>query len=386
LNKLESLQRGHVGSSSASLITSPVFPSSLRKNASPPPPLKSQVQQDLPATGFQRVATAPLKGSGFNMSSKQRLLSAAAAKNSAALKGKVPPASSKDNESSQEDQLAKELAAKRRLALQQMSKNAIAEEIVDGVTGSGAVFNNNPFEIRKELPRTPEIPPSFANSNAAQSSPHVPVFSSLGSEGTKSPAKKPQATHHTDASNVSKESEPVFFRAAQQSPFISAHAQPSPAHKSAAEAYYAALLNPTPPRVTATAIDMASPLLKEFAPSYAASSSHSKFVTSPAAFPPSPSRYAGDPFPASPAAQFKASRVGLEEAHKSSVLAWGSNQGTPEAASDPASAHMDTPHSASSASSWLKRGESSQSDVSNLPSPDLVATGSTPWKTCTFEN
>jgi hypothetical protein len=38
---------------------------------------------------------------------------------------------------------------------------------------------------------------------------------------------------------------------------ICAHAQPSPAHNSAAEAYYATLLNPTSPRVTATAIDMA---------------------------------------------------------------------------------------------------------------------------------
>jgi hypothetical protein len=360
-------------------MMSPVFPSSLRKNASPPPPTKIQVQQDLPATGFQHVATAPSKGSGFNMSSKQRLLSATAAKNSAVFKGKATSVFSKENESIHEDQLAKELAAKRRLALQRMSKHAIADEIADGVAGTGEVFNNNPFEIRKELPRTPEVLPSFANFNAVQSPPHAPV-TSLVSERKLSPATMPQATLHTTVRKATDELE-------SESPLSSAQVQPSPAHQSAAEAYYAAMLNPTPPRVTATAIDMASPLLKEFVPSYAASSTPCipKLVPSPVAFPLSPSRYAGDPFPLSPAARFNMSHVDQEETSKISLSASGSNHGTPDAAMQLAAAHADAPHSAFSASSWLKRGESSQSDASNLPSPDLVVAGSTPWKTCTYD-
>jgi hypothetical protein len=377
LNKLESLQRGNLGSNYASLITSPVFPSSLRKNASPPPPFKMQVKQDPPATGFQHVATVPSKGSGFNMSSKQRLLSATAAKNSAAFR-KVA-VFSKENESIHEDQLAKELAAKRRLALQRMSKNAIADEIADGVAGTGEVFNNNPFEIRKELPRTPEVPPSFVNFSSVQSSPYA-NFTSLASERTLSPAKMLQTTQYATVSNETNELE-------SQSPLTSAHTQPSPAHQSAAEAYYAAMLNPTPSRVTATAIDMASPLLKEFVPSYAASSTPSipKFVTSPVSFLLSPSRYAGDPFPSSPAAHFHMSHVDREQSSKLSLSASDSNQGTPDAVMQSAAAHADAPHSAASASSWLKRGGSSQSDASNLPSPDLVAAGSTPWKACTYD-
>lgn len=386
LQKLESLQRGDFGLGSASLMASPVFPSSLKKNSSPPPPSKSQVQQDHPAKGFQRVAVAPPKGSGFNMSSKQRLLSAAAAKSSATFKGKASSDFSKTNESSQEDQLAKELAAKRRLALQQMSKNAIADEIADGITGTREVFNKNPFEIRKELPRTPEVAPSFANFNAVEHFPHVPVSSSFASVEKKSPGNNiSEAVLQKPAANVGEVSESPSIRFAQHSLLTSPRAQPSPAHQSAAQAYYAALLNPTPTRVTATAIDMASPLLKEFGHSYAASPAPSvpKFVHSPVALAASPSRYAGDPFPSSPASHLNVSHVDREEALKPS-FSWGSNEGSPDANTGPATRHTDAPHSASSASSWLVRRESSNSDASNLPSPDLAGAGSTPWKACTY--
>lgn len=380
LKKLESLQTGARVSSSASLISSPVFPSSLRKNASPPPPPpKSLAQQGHPATGFQRVATVPSKGPGFSMSSKQRSLSAAAARNTAAFRDKAPSAAvpQEENESYKEDHLAKALAAKRRIALQQMSKNAIADEIADGIVGSGEVFNKNPFEIRKELPRTPEVLPTSANFNPVISSPTVPALSSLASAAKQSPAREPQTTLYTAQSSSGGYDGTQSFVPTQQLPATNAHAQPSPAHQSAAAAYYAALLNPTPPRVAATPIDMASPLLKEFVPAHSASSNHSipKFAPSPVTFPVSPSRYAGDPFPSPPAARFNLSHGDLK-----SSSAWGNAQGTPEALTYPDAAQTNAPHSASSASSWLIRRENVQSDVSNLPSPDLAAESSTPWK------
>jgi hypothetical protein len=388
LNKLESLQHGNVGLSSASLITSPVFPASLRKNSSPPPPPpKSHEQQDRPSTSFQRNAAASSKGPSFSMSSKQRLLSATAARNSVALREKAPASFAKEHHIIQEDLLAKDLAAKRRFALQQMSKNAIADEIADGIVGTGPVFNNNPFEIRKELPRTPEAPPILAHFSPDQSSSYEPVFSRTASAEKKFPAEVPPTASRAAVINCREDSEFHLIASAQHSPLASSHTQPSPAHQSAAAAYYAALLNPTPPRVTATAIDMASPLLKDYVPSHTAASSTpsvSKFNRSPVAFPPSPSRYAGDPFPLSPAAQFQTSHFDREEPVKHSMSAWGSARGTPDAASDP-TAHSNAPNSASSASSWLNRRENSQSDVSNLPSPDLVATGATPWKACTCD-
>jgi hypothetical protein len=393
LKKLESLQRGDKGLSSASLITSPVFPSSLRKNASPPPPPpKAHAHQDRPATGFQAVVTAPSKrtvaaapskGTGFVMSSKQRLLSAAAAKNAASLRERAPAAVSKESESSQDDQLAKELAAKRRLALQRMSKNAIADEIADGIVGTGEIFNKNPFEIRKELPRTPEAPPATATFTAVQNSPFVSVSLSSAAAVNQLSAEVSPAAFDSGASTGSEDAESDTFVPAQHSPLTSTHPQPSPAHRSAAAAYYAALLNPTPPRVTAIAIDMASPLLKEFIPSYASSSTPvmAKFVpSSPVAHPPSPSRYAGDPFPSSPSAHFNMPHVGPEQSLQSSQSGWGSCRGTPDAVAGPEAEPSDVPHSASSASSWLKRRDSSQSDTSNLPSPDLAAATSTPWK------
>lgn len=317
------------------------------------------------------------------MSSKQRLLSAAAARNTAAFRDKSSAVVSQEDESNQEDLLAKQLAAKRRVALQQMSKNAIADEIADGIVGSGEVFNKNPFEIRKELPRTPEVLPTSANVNpvisSVFSSPTVPALSSLASAAKQSPAREPQLALYTAESSSGGYHETRSFVLAQQSPAANAHAQPSPAHQSAAAAYYAALLNPTPPRVAATPIDMASPLLKEFMPAHSASSNHSipKFAHSPVTFPASPSRYAGDPFPSSPAARFNLSHGDLK-----SSSAWGIAQGTPDALTDPDAAQTNAPHSASSASSWLIRRENVQSDVSNLPSPDLAAESSTPWKPC----
>jgi hypothetical protein len=387
LNELESLQHGNVGLSSASLITSPVFPASLRKNSSPPPPPpKSHEQQDRPSTSFQPNAAASSKGPSFSMSSKQRLLSATAARNSVALRDKAPASFAKEHHIMQEDQLAKDLAAKRRFALQQMSKNAIADEIADVIVGTGDVFNNNPFEIRKELPRTPEAP-ILALFSPDQSSSYEPVFSRTASAEKKLPAEVPPTASRAAVINSREDSESHLIASAQHSPLTSSRTQPSPAHQSAAAAYYAALLNPTPPRVTATAIDMASPLLKDYVHSHAAASSTpsvSKVNRSPVAFPPSPSRYAGDPFPLSPASQFQTSHFDREEPVKHSMTAWGSARGTPDAASDP-NAHSNAPNSASSASSWLNRRENSQSDVSNLPSPDLVATGTTPWKACTCD-
>jgi hypothetical protein len=263
-----------------------------------------------------------------------------------------------------------------------MSKNAIADEIADGIVGSGEVFNKNPFEIRKELPRTPEVLPTSANVGPAVSSPVAPALSSLASAAKQLPARKSQTALHTTESSSGGYHETQSFVLALQSPVTNAQTQPSPAHQSAAAAYYAALLNPTPPRVAATPIDMASPLLKEFVPAYSASSNHSipKFAPSPVAFPASPSRYAGDPFPSSPAARFNMSHGDLKESS-----AWSIAQGTPDAFTDPDSAQTDAPHSASSASSWLKRREIVQSDVSNLPSPDLAAENSTLWKPSTYD-
>jgi len=405
LKKLEAQQLRDRSAGPASLMTSPVFPQSLRNMAQPPAPAtQAHAQHARVAAGSQPVAAAPSKGSvadapskgtGFVMSSKQRLLSAAAAKNSAALRQTAPSALSKQSESSQDDQLARELAAKRRLALQRMSKNAIADEIADGVVGAGEVFSKNPFEIRKELPRTPELPPAAANFVAVQNSPVASAPPSSAAVVKKLLADLPRAAFDSGASTGSEDAQPDSFVPAQNSPQTSSHTQPSPAHRSAAAAYYAALLNPTPPRITATAIDMASPLLKNFVPSYAASGGGgaasyvaasstpilSKFVpSSPVAHPPSPSRYAGDPFPTSPAPHFSTSHIGQDSSSHSSHSGWGSLRGTPVAAAGPDTAPSDAPHSASSASSWLKRRDTSQSDTSNLPSPDLAATSSTPWR------
>ncbi len=385
LKELELMQHGNFGSSSISLMSSPVFPSSLRKKTSPPlPPTDSHVQQVRSSVGFQRIATVSSKVPGFSMSTKQRQLSAVAARNSVALREKAPAASSKDNQTMQEDQLAKDLAAKRRHALQQMSKNAIADEIADAIVGTAEVFNKNPFEIRKELPRTPEVPPILGRISPDQSPLQAPAFSRLASAENQtqfkvSPVALGAASSHNPDDLVSRSKV-----SAQKSPLASSHTQPSPAHQSAAAAYYAALLNPTPPRVTATAIDMASPLLKDYISPHSASSvpSISKFTRSPVAFPPSPSRYAGDPFPSSPAVQFKTTELDRENPAKHALLVSSSMRGSPDA-SDPA-APSNAPNSASSTSSWLNRRENSQSDVSNLPSPDLVATGSTPWKACTY--
>ncbi len=357
-----------------------MFPSSLRKKTSPaPPPPKHFVQQDHSSAGFKRVAAATSKGPGFRMPSQQRLLSAVGA-TLAGLREKAPAASSQEKQDLQEVQLEKALAAKRRIALQKMRKNAIADEIVDGTVGTGEVFNKNPFEIRKELPRTPEVPPMLAHISLDQSSSHTSGFSRLAPAEKLSPFNLSRTASLTTTSYLSDGSMSRTIVSAQQSPLAGSHSEPSPAHQSAAAAYYAALLNPTPPRVIATASDMASPLLKYYVSSHSVSSasSVSKFARSPVAFPPSPSRYAGDPFPSSPAIRFK-----TEESFKHSSSASGSILNTPDAESSPVALAY-APNSASSASSWLNRRENSQCDVSNLPSPNVVTVGTTPWKACKY--